>query len=354
MVQAMLANLGVLLLMHLMINTIYHFQQQRIISHSFAIIYHILIVTSATIAIFHFPILMESHLFDLRLIPIIFIAYFHGWKYSLPVVILAALYRYMSGEGLGQDVIFGILIPSLLPMVFYFIRGKKMHITKPIMVITACWLISDIPLLTLVANGELSLTKVAFFRYIALIFAGLIMYCLIFFSLKHLEVLKKLQYFADHDPLTGLYNMRKFEEIIVPLTKVNQQKHMYIAMIDIDFFKQINDTYGHQAGDHAIQNISKVLLKYCSSHIICARYGGDEFIMFILSDSFKQAENTLDSLRKTVTDTTFTPLANKRYKLSISIGLSSLSNLVNLNKSIEMADKHLYYAKQSGRNCICG
>jgi diguanylate cyclase len=355
MVQSVLANLGVLLLMHLMINTIYHFQQQRIIPHTFVAIFHILIVTAATIAMFHFPIQMESYLFDLRLIPIIFIAYFHGWKYSFPVVILVSLYHYMSGEGLGQEIIFGTLIPSLLPMVFYFIKGKKMHITKPIMVITACWLISEIPLLSLIGAGELSLAKIAFLGYVSLIFAGLIMYFLIFFSLKHLEVLKKLQYFADHDSLTGLYNMRRFEEIIDRLTKETYQKQMFIAMIDIDYFKQINDTYGHQAGDLAIQKISKVILKYCSSHVFAARYGGDEFIMFLMTDSVKMTENTLDSIRKTVIDTTFIPLGNKeQYKLSISIGMSPLSNIVNLNKSIEHADKHLYHAKNSGRNCICG
>lgn len=355
MVQSVLANLGVLLLMHLMINTIYHFQQQRIIPHTFVAIFHILIVTAATIAMFHFPIQMESHLFDLRLIPIIFIAYFHGWKYSIPVVILAALYRYMSGEGLGQEIIFGILTPSFLPMVFYFIKGKKMHITKPIMVITACWLLSDIPLLSLIGAGELSLAKIAFFRYISLIFAGLIMYFLIFFSLRHLDVLKKLQYFADHDSLTGLYNMRRFEEIINQLTTKEHQKQMYIAMIDIDYFKQINDTYGHRVGDLAIQNISKVVLRYCSSHVFAARYGGDEFIMFLMADSLKMAEKTLDSIRKNVTDTTFIPLSNKqKCNLSISIGISSFTNLDNFNKSIEQADKNLYNAKQSGRNCICG
>lgn len=355
MVQSVLANLGVLLLMHLMINTIYHFQQQRIISHTFLAIFHVLIVTAATIAMFHFPIQTESHLFDLRLIPIIFIAYFHGWKYSLPVVILASLYQYISGEELGQEIIFGIMIPSFLPMVFSLIKGKKMHITKPIMVITACWLLSEIPRLSLIGAGELSLTKIALFHYVSLIFAGLIMYFLIFFSLKHLELLKKLQYFADHDPLTGLYNMRRFEEIIDQLTKKNHQKQMFIAMIDIDYFKQINDTYGHQAGDLTIQNISKAILNFCSSHVFAARYGGDEFIMFLMTDSLKNAENTLDAIRKSVTDKAFIPLSNKqKCNLSISIGISPISDVENLNNSIELADKHLYHAKQSGRNCICG
>jgi diguanylate cyclase len=353
-VQSVLANLGVLLLMHLIINTIYHFQQQRKIPHTLVAIFHILIVSAATMAMFHFPIQIENHLFDLRLLPIIFIAYFHGWRYSLPVVILASLYRYLSGEALGQEIIFGIIFPSILPMVFYLIKGEKMHITKPIIVITASWLVSDIRILSLIGNGDLSFAKIAFFHYVFLIFAGLIMYFLIFFSLQHLGLFKKLQFFADHDPLTGLYNMRKFEEIIDHLTKNENQKQMFIAMVDIDYFKQINDTYGHQAGDLAIQTVSKVILKNCSSHVFAARYGGDEFIMFLMTDSIKNAQNTLDSIRRTVTNT-IVPLGSKQHcKLSISIGISSFSDLVNLNKSIEHADRHLYLAKKSGRNCIFG
>jgi diguanylate cyclase len=356
MVQSVLTNLGILLLMHLMINTVYHFQQYRKFSNRFVSLLHILIVTVATITMFHYPINMGNHLFDLRLIPIIFIAFFHGWKFTLPVVVLASIYRYfLGGDGSGHEIMFGMIIPSILPMVFYPLKIDKLPIHKPFIVITICWLISDLTPMLLSDNAIYIFIEIVLFHYLSLILAGSIMNFFIFFSLKHLEMVNKLQFFADHDPLTGLYNMRRFDEIINQISNKKHQNKMFIAMIDIDRFKRINDTYGHQAGDIAIQNVSKIFLKYCSNHLLAARYGGDEFIIFLLEDSIKAAETTLNSIRKDVANNSAIPLVSKQLcKLSISIGISEYKDLKNLNKTIEQADKQLYLAKQAGRNCICG
>ncbi|HLO12748.1 MAG TPA: GGDEF domain-containing protein [Pseudoneobacillus sp.] len=355
MVQSIVVNLGILLLMHLMINTVYLFQQQRKLSYKLVTILHIFIVTITTISMFYYPIQTEDHLYNLSLIPMMFIAFFHGWRFALPVVILATIFRFFLNNETPEmgEVLFEIILPTLFSLVLYPLKVDKIRLAKPIIVLTACWLVSDFSILSIPAHDIFLFAKIALLHYSSFLLAAAIMYFFVFSGIQHLEVINKMRFFAEHDPLTGLYNMRKIEDIIQN-SRIHG-KQMFIAMVDIDHFKTINDTFGHQAGDQAIQSVANIILKNCSRHIFAGRYGGDEFILFLMADTISDASAILDSIRKSVAATSIIPLGYKQHcQLSLSIGLASLQNSSELTTTIEQADKQLYHAKQSGRNCVCG
>jgi diguanylate cyclase len=353
--QSILANFGILLFMHLMINTIYLFHQQRKLSKYVSTLFHILIVSIATISMYYYPIKLVHENFNLSLIPVLFIAFFHGWKFTLPVILITTSFQFLfNSSGTELDIMLGAVFPLLVLLIFAPIKRDKMQLIKPFIVLTTYWIIMAVHLYYMIDASLITFIKTALIHYFILILAGLIMNFFIFTGIKHIELLNKLRFYADHDPLTGLYNMRRFEEIVCRFSNKIHHRKMFIAMIDLDRFKLINDTFGHQTGDLAIQKVSKVIVRHCSSEVYAARYGGDEFILFLLTDSLGSAQRILESIRLQAAQIDIIPHGSKQvYKPSISVGLSALYHNEDLLQSIKQADKQLYIAKQQGRNCIC-
>lgn len=353
MIQSVLSNLGILLLMHLMINTGYYLNQTKKLSNTFMPIFHILIVTLAIISMFHFPIRFSDHLFDLRIAPLIFVSFYHGWRYTVPVLIMASLYRFfLGGETVAHEILFGMILSSILPIILYPQDQNRFHFLKPFLVVTAAWLISDLPIIWLMPEGLEIFTEIALVRYLSLLLGSFILYFFIVTGQKHLTLTKQMRYFAERDPLTGLYNMRKFEDAIHKY--IPQNKLMYIAMVDIDCFKKINDTFGHQAGDTAIKTVGEIILNNRSKDMFAARYGGDEYILFIAVDHPDQAMATLNEIRKRVASAPLFPNSfYPDFKISLSIGVAPLNTFKNLKEAIDLADRQLYFAKHSGKNQVC-
>ena len=126
-----------------------------------------------------------------------------------------------------------------------------------------------------------------------------------------------------------------------------------IAIIDIDFFKNINDEYGHLAGDFVLKEISKLIknnIRIKSDWI--ARYGGEEFLV-LFKNTAKEDAYILSKRIKSIVEGKIIKYNNIEIKITISVGVASLSKKVNtMNRLISIADKKLYKAKISGRNSI--
>lgn len=157
------------------------------------------------------------------------------------------------------------------------------------------------------------------------------------------------------DYLTNLPNRTAIAQYF---DQMNQEtdwinKDMALFMIDIDHFKQINDTYGHLVGDSILQELAQTLKSSKREQDFLARYGGEEFLMVVSIDSmFKMTEIT-EYYRKIIESTVF-HINDLELKLTISIGaLLKLKNVqLNQIKALEYADELLYQAKQKGRNCV--
>jgi len=126
-----------------------------------------------------------------------------------------------------------------------------------------------------------------------------------------------------------------------------------LAMIDIDFFKKVNDTYGHQAGDYILKTFAEILSAEKRPRDILGRYGGEEFILLLLNATNKDATKVCERIRKKIETSVFT-FNKQTIIITISIGLSSntILNSYTLEEMIKIADKYLYAAKKSGRNQV--
>jgi len=154
------------------------------------------------------------------------------------------------------------------------------------------------------------------------------------------------------DPLTNLCNRRSLMQQVADLM-YSKEDETYIAMIDIDHFKAINDTHGHASGDKALIQLAQALKQHTRNSDIVARYGGEEFVVVMPKTSLQQAEMVAERLRKSIEEMTFKSNGTS-IKMTISIGLtgssSNLSHTKDFETLLNVADSAMYESKQAGRN----
>jgi len=167
---------------------------------------------------------------------------------------------------------------------------------------------------------------------------------------KNLE--SQLRELSLTDPLTGLYNRRKLDEILHDefnrAKRYNQE--MAVLMLDIDHFKAFNDTYGHDQGDRILQSMARCMKDHFRNVDWCCRFGGEEFSVIMPDSDLPGAQDAAERFRQLVDEMRYDGL-----HISISIGLTIISNLAENDppeEFITQADKALYMAKASGRNQI--
>jgi diguanylate cyclase (GGDEF)-like protein len=167
-----------------------------------------------------------------------------------------------------------------------------------------------------------------------------------------------LQY-ATLDALTNLNNRRQFETRLgqeIAIAK-RQNNPLCAMMIDIDFFKRVNDTYGHSAGDEVLRTVAGLIKEALRESDIPARYGGEEFAVLLPFTEIKDAEIVGERLRKKVetTPVTINQDSAKKQEISvtISMGLAEFDKEETGEALFERADKALYNAKKNGRNRVC-
>jgi diguanylate cyclase (GGDEF)-like protein len=165
---------------------------------------------------------------------------------------------------------------------------------------------------------------------------------------------KEVEELSRIDGLTGLYLRRYFiSRLNNELLLASRYNTVFsLIMIDIDFFKKINDTYGHIVGDFVLKELAKLLLQEVKEQGLCARWGGEEFLVFVPYQTQQQVVELAERIRKNVEDYNFL-FQDKTIKLTISCGISFYPQEgKDITTLIEEADKKLYKAKQSGRNKV--
>jgi len=173
---------------------------------------------------------------------------------------------------------------------------------------------------------------------------------------------------SERDKLTGLYNRRSFEQRLRRLLKVERQRAravradekragdigagqtIYLAILDIDHFKRINDTYGHVYGDEVILMLAQQMRASFRQGDALFRFGGEEFVMLIAVDNADAAQRTLDRFREFVANHAFPQVGH----VTVSIGFAQIGESDYPEIVLDRADKALYYAKQNGRNSTHG
>ncbi len=169
-------------------------------------------------------------------------------------------------------------------------------------------------------------------------------------SIENLQTIEKM---ANTDFMTGLYNRRYFYEHIKQyMQEANLHNNTYaVGMVDIDLFKRINDTYGHDAGDLVIKKIAKVLKDQTRELDTVARFGGEEFCIVLKDISPEEAVSRFVKIRNTISKAVV-HFGGNEIKCTASIGVTFSLNSSNLGTLINQADAALYEAKESGRNRV--
>ncbi|QOG12634.1 GGDEF domain-containing protein [Arcobacter sp. FWKO B] len=167
------------------------------------------------------------------------------------------------------------------------------------------------------------------------------------------ENLRAAQTESSTDFLTGLLTRRKLDsELKLIEEKYQEDKHSYtLIFIDIDHFKSINDTYGHNAGDVVLSTFGKILSSKVADDGIVARYGGEEFVIVLNNKDLKESLALCDKIKDLITKSKFI-YDEIKLKVTFSAGIVERKDFDTLEDSLKQADKFLYTAKVKGRNQI--
>ena len=177
-------------------------------------------------------------------------------------------------------------------------------------------------------------------RYIAEVLRGQLV-----LSLRRVKLYKRLQELGRTDPLTKVtrrwYGMERLGELL-------KGKHqLSIALIDIDYFKQINDNHGHQTGDNVLKRVGATLNESLRTGDIASRYGGEEFLIVLPKTSSVSGRDVAERIRASIA-----VLADMPCEVTVSVGVAGSSPYDNIESLIKRADDALYTVKESGRNRV--
>jgi len=161
---------------------------------------------------------------------------------------------------------------------------------------------------------------------------------------------------SEQDTLTGLHNRRKLERQLTALLasrlggrrRADDEGDVYVAVLDLDKFKRVNDTYGHLIGDEVLLTFANLLRLSLRDHDFCYRYGGEEFIVILQKVDDAQAAMVFDRLRTRIEAHAFPQVG----QVTVSVGYTRIDKQGLPTQIIEEADKALYYAKEHGRNQV--
>lgn len=160
-----------------------------------------------------------------------------------------------------------------------------------------------------------------------------------------------LEYQANHDQLTGLYNRQKFDSILTKEIRRSRRYGHYLSLIlfDIDYFKEVNDTYGHDIGDKVLIEFSELIKPEIRQTDTLVRWGGEEFILILPETALNTAHDVAQKLRVLIETHKFEAIP---HKITASFGVVQLNKEDTEHSSIVRVDEALYKAKRSGRNSV--
>ena len=265
------------------------------------------------------------------------------------------LYMCLCTVCLGTKPGFHLYCLSMIPIIFYteYMSEKlgKTRINAFVAsgIIGICYLLSTAytAFIGPVYFVENSLTGAFWVLNSVIVLAFLVYYSRLMLSLIG-DYENKLRETAHTDRLTGLYN-RHFMMTELE-SSMKKGSSLFVAMVDIDDFKNINDRYGHNAGDFVLINVSRIMREVCSDCRI-SRWGGEEFLILFSDRSREDVLALTESLRKRMEAEDFV-FAEDHIKVTITAGLGAYAAAISVDQWVKIADDNLYTGKKSGKNKV--
>lgn len=306
------------------------------------------------ILMFHATKVSSNLILDFRYIPMLISAIYEGY---IPVMISSVIIS------ICRLLYFGVTKTSVLTMIliiiiadgFAFICNCKLS-RKTKWFFCLGFLFISYFLSIFVLNwipSEVYMDLSTF--YLGTIVVSFIVYFYQEFLIEAVRYNEKMKMEATKDFLTGLNNRRYFESLFNDVLNRVQAKGEKVSLliIDVDFFKRINDTYGHSTGDLILKGLAQIFLNSVGKSDIVSRNGGEEFSVILPDASIDRAIDLAENLRRNVESNTFVISDELNLKITISIGISTYpDNTQDVFKIYQNADEALYEAKRSGRNKV--
>lgn len=272
------------------------------------------------------------------------------WMVYLWLSIYMGLTTICLGYGFGFHLYCMSMIPVMFVTEYLAYKLKKRNLKALYVSIAVCvvYIVSTgyVSNIGPIYERDESAAKVFWLMNSVIVFGFLIFYTNWMLSLVK-ESDKRLVEMAHIDRLTGLYNRHYLMELLQGL--ISTDANDVIAMADIDYFKKINDTYGHNVGDYCLQKLAEILRGY-SDQATVGRWGGEEFLIYLPAE--KSKPDFFENLRRKVEETEFC-FENNNIKVTITIGIAKRNIHASVEKWIQQADENLYIGKNKGRNmCV--
>jgi len=249
----------------------------------------------------------------------------------------------------------------LIPLIFYRVDIRR--IFKALISAVCCVLVCFLGLSGLFRDSGISLTE-NLIAFAVILNAVSITFKLTIISLYYYQKFaageskivaysKKLEQLAGADALTGLSNRRSILDHLDIMAQkyptLNQPFSIVIG--DIDFFKDVNDTYGHDAGDYVLTRLASIFKSFMEDKGIAARWGGEEFLLVFDRMNGDEAYAELSGLKNQIEKTEFQFKANT-IRITMTFGLEEYDFYAGIQETISKADEKLYQGKNQGRNCV--
>lgn len=352
MIQSILSNLAVILLSHLVVTTFIAYRERF---SKFTIQFIIIFFMSITIiSMFYLPIQLGDYRFDLRLIPLMMLAIFSGWRITLPVLMIASLWRFfLGGDGAFPGIVFGMVLPTFFALLYVQIFKDLSRVWDKILLVSVCWALSDIPLIFYLQGGEEIIKQIGLLRYSSFIIATFIYYTVIKIENSRVEMRRQLQFLATHDQMTKLLNRQEcIRRAEIKHNSNDQNKQSFMVMVDIDHFKTLNDKYGHSVGDYTLKKMAEIFKGFESDTVQIARYGGEEFLIWLSVPNEQIGLRIAESIQQDIRKTKFQVTEDDFLPVTVSMGMALWQRGTSIHDSIKEADRKLYQAKGNGRDQI--
>jgi diguanylate cyclase len=296
----------------------------------------------------------DKIIFDFRHLTILVVAIFGGFCSALITGGIIFIFRLFY---------LGVSIDSIVAASNIFIIAigcgliSKLEIRRWVkwsyMNIVAFIMIS-ISFFTLIQDKDIALNTILIF-YISSIIVGTIVYFVTSNILLNDKLYRKYKHEAEYDFLTGLKNIMTFNYTIENIEDILDVscKNVSVLFIDIDFFKKINDTFGHEIGDKVLEEFGKTLNDLFKTSDMIFRVGGEEFVVILPNCKHKKAMEIAERVRTVYENHTLSFEDDIQVKFTVSIGVASFPETIDSLKSlVSKADRALYKAKENGRNRV--
>lgn len=306
---------------------------------------YIFFVVIVGMLLLQFSVVVQGARYDYRFLLYALTIKYIGPKVTLPSIAIISMVRFFWGTDIAActSLLYGTILVLTISSVNRVLKKFSNDFVHLLLLVFYTLFVGAS--INLIVHGN-------FFKdsqmYLILIISSCMMIGIFLWIIQKIQNIREE---SELDFLTQLKNSRKF---YLDIARLKEEKDYYLCILDIDFFKKINDSFGHQSGDDLLKKISLLFHQQESAKIRFYRIGGEEFACLVEECSCDETYDLMETIRQSVQqiNTNLQDEHGETVTVTISIGMTKLANVTAIHQSIHQADEALYLAKNSGRNCV--